>query len=344
MSKLTDLFAKQVENKWKADFSDATLFPGIGLPTQNQGVLFLTHTIQLGKVMKIDGLPNTSPVAANSLYSAENINGMTFNIYEVQMPDIPGVNGEDSTGQIYIKALIAQGLTPAGNHFHWTGQYFFDGAVKDHNILAVHHQQYNMDAITFTEKTITALKIAVTAIKNRVGTVIPDHIDSGTCGVNDCLAVCIKDLWEKSFPDTFILPVVGFPSNNGNKYAVFSHTLGTPPMLVNGLPSLSPLSNNALYSFEFSRGKFINLYEIMLPDIPGKHGERSTVQIYVNALRDNGLDVASLHWHFYGGVADPKDRGVMAIHHQNIGLSPDEFTKKTINALNKTIDAIKKRS
>lgn len=164
------------------------------------------------------------------------------------------------------------------------------------------------------------------------------------CGIDDGLAERINSLWKQAFPDSFILPVVGFPSNNGNKYAVFSHTLGTPPMLVNGLPSLSPLSNNALYSFECSRGKFLHLYEIMLPDIPGKCGEPSTVQIYVNALRDNGLDVAGLHWHFYGGVADSNDRGVLAIHHQNVGLSPEKFTKKTIAALKKAIRAIDRRT
>ena len=115
--------------------------------------------------MKIDSLPSISPVAANSLYSAENINGKTLNIYEVQIPDIPGMNGADSTAQIYVKALTANGLAVAGSHFHWTGEYFFDGPVKDHNVAAVHHQQYDMDAKTFTTKTIAAIQVAVAAIK-----------------------------------------------------------------------------------------------------------------------------------------------------------------------------------
>lgn len=334
MSQLSDDTARQVQALWQAAFSDATLFPGIGLPSQDNGVLFLTHTLQLGKVMKINGLPASSPLAANSLYSAENIRGKTFNIYEAQVPDIPGVNGADSTSQIYTKALIANGLVPAGSHFHWTGEYFFDGNVRDHNVTAIHHQDYGMDALVFTAKTIQALQTVVAAIKSRVGAVIPDVIDSSTCYISDRLAQKINRLWQRSFPDNFILPVVGFPSNNSNKYAVFSHTLGDGMLMkVNGLESKSPLANNALYSFECTRGKLLHFYEIMLPDIPGRKGRPSLVQIYVNALRDNGLDVAGVHWHFFGGVANEKDRGVFAIHHQNVGMTPKEFSKATISAL-----------
>jgi hypothetical protein len=345
MSDLTDATAKQVEALWKRAFSDATLFPGIGLPSQDNGVAFLTHTLELGKVMKINGLPSSSPVAANSLYSAEKINGKTFNIYEAQIPDIPGKNGRDSTAQIYVKALIENGLTPSGSHFHWTGEYFFDGRVRDHNVAAIHHQEYDMSAVDFTERTIRALQTAVCAIKERVGKVCPDDIDDTHCGIDDELAKEIDLLWKKSFPDNFILPVVGFPSNNNNKYAVYSHTLGDGMLMkVNGLKSKSPMANNALYSFECTRGRFLHFYEIMLPDIPGKKGKPSVVQIYVNALRDNGLDVAGVHWHFWGGVANEKDRGVMAIHHQNVGLSPKQFSKKTIAALKTAIAAINDRT
>lgn len=357
---LTDAIALKVEALWSAAFPGATLFPGIGLPSQDNGVLFLTHTLNLGKVMKINGLPSSSPLASNSLYSAEKINGKTFNIYEAQVPDIPGKNGNPSTAQIYVQALIAEGLTPAGSHEHWTGEYFFDGNVRDHNVPAIHHQQYDMDPIDFSKRTIRALLVAVNEIQRRVGNVKPDIIDKSTCCIDDRLAKKILTLWQTAFPDAFILPVVGFPSNNNNKVAIFTHTMAKSNigarsstsnnqddsmlMKVNGLPSKSPLSNNALYSFECTRDKFLHFYEIMLPDIPGKNGERSTVQIYVNALRDNGLDVAGLHWHFWGGVADPQDRGVLAIHHQNVGMTPKQFTLATIRALNIAIDAINQRT
>lgn len=346
---LTDEIAFAVEKLWKDAFPVALLFPGIGLPSQDNGVLFLTHILDLGKVMKINGLPSSSPVSSYSLYSAENIKGKTFNIYEVQIPDIPGKNGNPSTGDIYVQALSAEGLTVTISHFHWTGAYFFDGKVHDHNVAAIHHQQYDMDPILFSQKTIRALLIATKAIKDLVGTVIPDVIDNSKCCISDKYAKKILNLWKKSYPDTFILPVVGEPSKNKSNVAVYSHTLADesgPAMLmkVNGLEVKSPLANNALYSFECTRGKFLHFYEIMFPDIPGEKGERSTVQIYVNALRDNGLDVAGVHFHFYGGVADENDRGVFAIHHQNVGMSPEEFSRATIKSLETVEEVIKERA
>lgn len=343
-SQLTDKIAFEVEAIWKEAFPGATLFPGIGLPSQDNGVLFLTHTLNLGKVLKIDGLPSSSPVASNSLYSAENINGKTFNIYEVQPPDIPGVNGGDSTAQIYVKALANEGLIVSGNHQHWTGEYFYDGNVRDHNVPAIHHQQYDMDPREFSRRTTRALLVLVNEIKRRVGTVVPDRIDDSTCCINDKYARKILRLWQKDFPDAFILPVIGFPSNNDNKVAVYSHTDGSGHLMkINGLESKSPLANNALYSFECTRDKFLHFYEIMLPDIPGKKGDPSTVQIYVNALLNNGLDVSGLHWHFYGGVMDVNDRGTLAIHHQNVGMTPKEFSEATLDALRIAMKVIKER-
>ena len=35
---------RQVEAEWQEAFSDATLFPIIGLPSNNDGALTLTHT------------------------------------------------------------------------------------------------------------------------------------------------------------------------------------------------------------------------------------------------------------------------------------------------------------
>lgn len=354
---LTDITARKVETIWKKAFPDATLFPGIGLPSQDNGVLFLTHTLNLGKVLKINGLPSSSPLASNSLYSAEVINGKYFNIYEVLMPDIPGLNGDSSTAEIYIKALIKEGLTPAGLHSHWTGQHFFDGVdpmlkpgthqhnIRDHNVPAMHHQQYDMDPLEFSTRTIRALITTVKEIKHRIGKIIPDRIDNRTCGINNRFANKILNLWKEYFEDTFILPVVGYPSNNNNKVAVYSHTMGDGMLMQsNGLKSKSPLANNALYSFECTRGKFLHFYEIMIPDIPGKNGRRSTAQIYINALRDNGLDVSGVHWHFWGGVMQQEDRGVFAIHHQNIGMTPEEFSRATIDALQQVMEVINNRT
>lgn len=109
---------------------------------------------------------------------------------------------------------------------------------------------------------------------------------------------------------------------------------------INELSSKSLLSNNALFSSECSRGKFLNLYKIMLHDIPGKNGRASSAEIYVNALRDNGLDVTSVHFHWWGSSLGDKDRGVTAIHHQKIGMHPIDFTQRTIDALKTAMQAI----
>jgi hypothetical protein len=71
-----------------------------------------------------------------------------------------------------------------------------------------------------------------------------------------------------------------------------------PLLKINGLPSKSPLSNNGLFSTEVRNGKYINLYEMMIPDIPGKDGERSTSQIYIDKLYKYNLDVAGVHFHW----------------------------------------------
>ena len=342
---LTDAIAREVEAIFKASFSSATLFPGIGLPSQDNGVLFLTHGLELGVNLKINGLTSLSPLGASVLYSAEVTGGRYFNIYEAQPPDIPGQNGMQSTGEIFTEALCVEGLTVAGSHQHWTGEYFYNGTVRDHNVPAIHVQQYDMDPRVFARKISRALVLTVNEIKRRVGAFTPDPVDNSTCGISDTNARKILLQWQRAFPDTFILPVVGFPSNNGNKYAVYSHTMGDGMLMkANGLDLKSPLANNALYSFECTGGKFLHFYEIMLPDIPGTNGEPSTVQIYVNELARNGLDVAGLHWHFWGGVGDPEDRGVLAIHHQNVGLHPTQFTRATIDALKVAMEAIEERT
>ena len=110
-------------------------------------------------------------------------------------------------------------------------------------------------------------------------------------------------------------------------------------MLINGLKSKSPLANNALFSTEITDGKFINLYDIMLPDIPGKCGEKSTVQFYMDALTKLNIQVAASHHHWTG-----LKPFMLSIHSYNIGMCPEEFTKKTLHALKETLILIKQRS
>lgn len=158
------------------------------------------------------------------------------------------------------------------------------------------------------------------------------------CRLTDADANQIVSLWKQSFTDAAILPVIGYPSNS-NGVVTITHTVGHK-MSINGLVSNSPLANNALYSSECTGNKFLNMYEIMLPDIPGTNGSPSTVQIYTRELARQGLDVAGVHFHWWGSNVAPGNTLVAAIHHQNIGMTPMEFSQRTLNALEVAMRAL----
>lgn len=59
----------------------------------------------------------------------------------------------------------------------------------------------------------------------------------------------------------------------------------------------------------------------------------SRVQVYLKALADFELDVAGVHFHWLN-VTNSCPMGMMtAIHHQNLGLDPVEFIRRTAHAL-----------
>ena len=147
---LANVFALEVEALWKASFPDATLLPVVGLPSNNKGVLTLTHTDGSGKLLKINGLPSKSFLANNALYSAEISEGIVLNLYEIMIEDIPGVLGGESTAQAYIRMLSERGLQVSGVHFHWFG--------TDRRVAAIHHQNVGLCPLTFSKLTIEALK------------------------------------------------------------------------------------------------------------------------------------------------------------------------------------------
>jgi len=152
------------------------------------------------------------------------------------------------------------------------------------------------------------------------------------CVFTDEMARDVEALWKEAFPDATLLPGIGLPSQS-NGVMTLTHTDGSGNLLkINGLSSRSPLSNNALFSSECSEGKFINLYEIMLPDTPGSQGQESSSQFYVRKLAEQGLSVAGVHFHWWG------TGGVAAIHHQmTTEMAPMEFSRRTIAALQETM-------
>lgn len=152
--------------------------------------------------------------------------------------------------------------------------------------------------------------------------------------MNDAIAEQVVGIWKASFPDATLLPVIGYPSN-AKGVMTMTHTMGAamPPLTVNGLASRSPLANNALFSSEVTDGKWINFYEIMIPDIPGRDGSPSSVQRYVNTASRLGLiDIAGDHYHWKG--AQVMGYLPLAIHTQTTGdMDPAEFSRRTIAAL-----------
>ena len=171
------------------------------------------------------------------------------------------------------------------------------------------------------------------------------------CIVNDEVALAIQAQWKKAFSDASLLPVIGLPSN-GNGVGTLTHTMGDGHfMRINGLISKSPLSNNALYSFECAESeddssvvKYLNEYEIMIPDIPGRNGHKSTGEYYVKLLAKYGLSVAGVHFHWWGQNVVKGNTLVAAVHHQGIDISPEDFSRKTIRAIQKTVELIDKRT
>jgi len=106
-------------------------------------------------------------------------------------------------------------------------------------------------------------------------------------------------------------------------------------MTINVLPCRSPLCANGLLSGEWVGDRWLNLYEIMLMDLPDERTGVSTVQFYVKELGRQGLDVAGFHFHWSGAP------GVLAIHRQNIGMDPMEFSERTLDALNAALSNLK---
>lgn len=159
---MNDAVANQIVAIWKGLFSDAMLLPVIGLPSNNNGVMTLTHTMQMPGMpppppLTINGLPTKSPLGNNALFSSELSNGRWLNLYEIMIPDIAGANGALSSGEKYVAALEQSGISVGGDHYHWKG-----GRMLGQFPLAIHSQTTSgMDPVEFSNKHIAALRYAL---------------------------------------------------------------------------------------------------------------------------------------------------------------------------------------
>jgi hypothetical protein len=147
--------------------------------------------------------------------------------------------------------------------------------------------------------------------------------------------------WKLLFKDAELLPVVGYPST-AKGVATLTHSICKMSNKINDLKSQSILANNAFYSFESACDRYLNLYEVTLPNIPGRNGRPSTVEVFVNKLRDNDLDVAGVNFKWFGGKSAnlKKDKGLVTVNVQKANMNPCEFTRKTLSALKKALKVI----
>jgi hypothetical protein len=152
--------------------------------------------------------------------------------------------------------------------------------------------------------------------------------------MDDCLAKKIQCIWKKAFCDATILPVIGLPSCS-NCVMTLTHSLGkcVPKVKINGLTSKSILANNAFYSAEVSCGKWLNLYQITLPDIPGKCGCKSSGEVYTEALVKLGISIDGDGYNWKGSCPF-----MLSINSKAIGMNPCDFSKKQIAAIKAVLE------
>lgn len=146
-----DEICRACEYEFQALDPGASILPGIGLPSQANGVCTITHKMPNMPPLRINGLSSQSPLANNALFSTEIAdNSHTLNLYEVMIPDTPAAEpGQPSLGEMYTTNLWNEGLNVAGTHFHWWG--------TEPNVVAIHHQNVDMNPIEFAQRTVNAL-------------------------------------------------------------------------------------------------------------------------------------------------------------------------------------------
>lgn len=159
--------------------------------------------------------------------------------------------------------------------------------------------------------------------------------DGKVCITEDVKAAVLA-VWKKAFPDAVVSKEL-----SSADVLTLTHSMGPGHKnYINGLLSKSPLANNALLTVECaadSAGKkrWLNLYEIMIPDIPGTNGGPSTSDVYSQGLLKRGLHADGNHYHWAGmsSKAGPGGNFMHAIHNKGIDIDPVEFSEKVVGAL-----------
>jgi hypothetical protein len=156
--------------------------------------------------------------------------------------------------------------------------------------------------------------------------------------MTDCLAEEIACIWQNAFCDAQIIPKLGVPSCACGVMTL-THSLNQYlcDMKINGLTIKSMVANNAFYSAEVSCGKWVNLYQITLPDIPGRDGCKSSIEIFTEILAKSCISIDSIG-NSWTGVSPAS----VTIRIKAICMDPCEFSKKVVCAIKAVIAAFSK--
>jgi hypothetical protein len=161
--------------------------------------------------------------------------------------------------------------------------------------------------------------------------------------VDEAMCLAIRNTYAKILGGT--IQNVSEIGTTAEGVCTYSIDFNMPPMFINGFPSQSPLANYALGSAEVSTNpskketEYLNLFEVMIPDFPNwKGSNKSSVQTYAQILAEEGLPVATNHYHWAGTTIFAVPKGTpstlfAAIHSQNIGMNPVRFAEKIARAL-----------
>lgn len=154
------------------------------------------------------------------------------------------------------------------------------------------------------------------------------------CKISDSYSNKLVSIWKKTFNNAIILPTIGYPTNS-NGVLTITHTIPNFHFI-----SKSFLINNALYSVECIDGKYLNMYELHVPDILVKNSCKSIIEIYVDALKNNGLDIVGIHCDKWGYHVVKDNKEIFTIRHTKFEMDPKEFTNRTIKSLKSALKAI----
>ena len=155
--------------------------------------------------------------------------------------------------------------------------------------------------------------------------------------MTDCLAKKVECVWRKCYCNAMLLPEIGIPSC---ACGVMTLTVDVgkciPKIRINGLRTRSILARNAWYSAEVDNNQWVNLFSIVIPDVAGSCGCKSSGEIYTDALADMGISIDGNGYNWGGSRPH-----MLSIKSKAVGMNPIEFSEKQMKAIQCVIEFLR---